>query len=329
MRNNGRFVISLDFELHWGVRDKVSVLDFRENLLGARAAIPQMLELFQHYQIHATWATVGFLFCKSRSELLASVPNTLPQYEDKALSPYAHLHEIGIDEEDDPFHFAKSLIDLIANSPGQEIGSHTFSHYYCLEPGQTKLSFRDDLRAAKQAAKSQGLPLKSLVFPRNQCNREYLQVCKDEGFISYRGNLSTYCYRAGDGEASNSLVKRALRYLDAYVPISKTSYNLPLNVGHEPTNIPASRFLRPYSPKLKLFERLRLTRIKNEMSSAATEGAVYHLWWHPHNFGKNTESNLDFLEQVVKHASVLRDTKGLESLNMSEVSNQLALAAAV
>jgi peptidoglycan/xylan/chitin deacetylase (PgdA/CDA1 family) len=95
-----------------------------------------MLELFQHYQIHATWATVGFLLCRDRSELLAAVPNTLPQYEDDALNPYTHLYEVGNAEEDDPFHFAKSLVDLIVDTPGQELGSHTFSHYYCLEPGR-------------------------------------------------------------------------------------------------------------------------------------------------------------------------------------------------
>ncbi len=330
MRNNGIFVISLDFELHWGMRDKATVSDFRENLLGARAAIPQMLELFQRYQIHATWATVGFLFCRSRSELLAAVPDSLPHYEDTALNPYTHLHdEIGNGEKDDPFHFAKSLVDRIANTPGQELASHTFSHYYCLEPGQTKQSFRDDLKMAKRVAYSHGYPITSLVFPRNQCNPEYLRVCKAEGFTSYRGNLSTYRYRAGDGQASNSLLKRALRYLDSYVPISKTLYTLPPSEVQEPVNIPASRFLRPYNPKLKVFERVRLRRIKNELTSAAAEGAIYHLWWHPHNFGKNTAANLDFLEQVVKHASVLRQTKGLESLNMSEVCNQLALAATV
>src|SRR5208282_1335648 len=32
--------------------------------------------------------------------------------------------------------FRVSLVDLIVDTPGQELGSHTFSHYYCLEPGR-------------------------------------------------------------------------------------------------------------------------------------------------------------------------------------------------
>ena len=63
----GALVISLDFELHWGVRDKRPVDGpYRENLLGAREAIPRMLDLFEEFGVAATWATVGFLFAKNR-----------------------------------------------------------------------------------------------------------------------------------------------------------------------------------------------------------------------------------------------------------------------
>jgi hypothetical protein len=117
--------------------------------------------------------------------------------------------------------------------------------------------------------------------------------------------------------------------LDAYLPIAKTSYTLTPNESGELINIPASRFLRSYNPKLKILERLRLDRIKNELTSAAAKSAIYHLWWHPHNFGKNTAANLDFLEQVIKYASVLREAKKLVSLNMSELANPSALVATV
>ena len=48
----GAFVLSLDFELHWGVRDHEPVNGpYRPNLLGARVAIPRLLELFTRYEI--------------------------------------------------------------------------------------------------------------------------------------------------------------------------------------------------------------------------------------------------------------------------------------
>ncbi len=86
----GALVISLDFELHWGVRDKCAPDgSYRENLLGARKAVPAMLDLFEEFDVAATWATVGFLFAANRREREAFSPNTRPQYVDSKLDAYA------------------------------------------------------------------------------------------------------------------------------------------------------------------------------------------------------------------------------------------------
>ena len=73
----GALVISLDFELHWGVRDSRTLDSYRANLLGVRQAIPAMLELFAARGIHATWATVGILFCRNKKELEDTLPTVL------------------------------------------------------------------------------------------------------------------------------------------------------------------------------------------------------------------------------------------------------------
>src|SRR5687768_10583758 len=83
----GRFVISLDFELAWGVRDQPFRDHYRSNLLGARAAIPAILALFRRYEIHATWAIVGMLFHRTRAELVANAPAQMPEYADERLRP--------------------------------------------------------------------------------------------------------------------------------------------------------------------------------------------------------------------------------------------------
>ncbi len=137
----GALVISLDFELHWGVRDKRSVDGpYRENLLGARHAIPQILDLFEEFGVAATWATVGFLFAKNRLERDEFSPSLRPQYKNAKLDPYSE--PTGDNEDDDPMHYAPSLIARIAKTPNQEIATHTFSHYYCQEPGETREAFR-------------------------------------------------------------------------------------------------------------------------------------------------------------------------------------------
>src|SRR6185312_3453264 len=156
---NGKLVISLDFEIYWGVRDAVKLENYKEHLLGVHQAIPLLLELFKKHNISATFATVGFLFFENKKELCSNLPEKRPQYSDPNLSPYnGHIQLIGNNEKEDPFHFGLSLIEQIVEA-GQEIGCHTFSHYYCLEKGQTKEDFRDDLLFAKKIAGKKGLEL--------------------------------------------------------------------------------------------------------------------------------------------------------------------------
>lgn len=150
------FIISLDFELHWGMSDIVLSDDhsYMANLRGAREAIPKILEVFRKYGIHATWATVGFLFSKSKEEIYQNKPSRIPNYDNTRLNNWCL--NIGKNEEDDPLHYACSLVDLIGSTLGQELASHTFSHYYCYEPGQTPEDFLADLMAARNFAKAAG-----------------------------------------------------------------------------------------------------------------------------------------------------------------------------
>ena len=43
---NGKFIISLDFELMWGVRDKKDKTTYGNNILGVHKVIPKLLEIF-------------------------------------------------------------------------------------------------------------------------------------------------------------------------------------------------------------------------------------------------------------------------------------------
>lgn len=320
----GALVISLDFELDWGVRDTLSLNGgYRENLLGAREVVPKLLALFGRYEIAATWATVGFLFASTREELLAASPAVKPQYHDVRLDPYRA--EIGDDEQSDPLHYAASLIELIAAQPRQELATHTFSHYYCLEPGQTKEAFRADLEAAVKVAAARGVKLRSIVFPRNQLNPDYLEALKPLGIDCYRGTEPGQLYRPAAG-GEQSLPRRALRLLDSYFDL--TGPNLvrweAVREANGLCNVASSRFLRPFRRRL---EPLRWRRVVKAMETAAKQGAIYHLWWHPHNFGVDQEANLAFLERVLKVFADLRERYGMESLSMAEVCDRVRVSA--
>jgi peptidoglycan/xylan/chitin deacetylase (PgdA/CDA1 family) len=243
VNNKGNFIISLDFEIYWGVWDVVDFHQYKNNLLGVREVIPRLLKVFHEYEIKATFATVGLLFFKDRQELEEGLPIERPAYTNAKISPYkTHLSEVGTSESDDPFHYAPSLIELIQNS-GQEIACHTFCHYYCLEQGQTVETFAADLRAAKKIAVKRGIDLKSLVFPRNQFNEQYIEVCKNEGFTSFRGNEASWIYKAHIHERE-TLIRRVSRWLDAYINLTgHHCFEVERDKGF-PVDIPASRFVR-------------------------------------------------------------------------------------
>lgn len=324
MRPTGVFVISLDFELYWGVRDLLPLEEYGGNILGVHQVVPRLLELFRRYEIHATWAVVGFLYFRDVAELRNHLPPALPAYENPRFDPYAALPALAACAPDPRYYFAPDLIAAIAATPHQELGSHTFSHYYCLEKGQSLGEFQADLDAAVAiaVAKTGRRPV-SIVFPRNQYRTDYLRACAAAGIRAYRGNPSSWIWYPSVLERDGAL-RRAVRLADAYI-------NLTGHHGHRreamrasgglPANIAASQFLRPWSRSLRWLEPLKERRIKQSLTWCAKKGLVYHLWWHPHNFGADLEENAGQLERILQHFARLRDRYGMRSLSMGEMAD--------
>jgi len=322
-KRSPQLIISLDFELMWGVRDHRSIQNYGKSILGARAAIPCMLDLFEKYEVRATWAAVGMLLFSNKKDLMNNIPSMRPSYSHSTLNPYETISNIGANEKEDPYHFALSLAKQIVDAEGMELGSHTFSHYYCLEEGQSNEQFEADLAAAVSANYGvAGIRPKSLVFPRNQYNQTYLPICKNLGFTCFRGNEKSWIY--SKAEKKDSLLKRLSRLSDVYFNFTGNNNFIPQEVSGL-INIPSSRYLRKYSPILKSIEYFKLLRITRAMTAAAISGECFHLWWHPHDFGLNHQKNLAVLEVILQHYAYCRDTYGMVSLNMGNISEQCRL----
>lgn len=320
----GIFVISLDYELMWGLIDLESANQYKEsNVRNVPGVVESMVALFEKYDVKATFATVGMLMCDNKDELLRFAPALKPQYSNANLSPYGnYLSKLGV--KDKEVHFAPESIRLLKSSYSIEIGSHTFCHYYCWEDGQTIEQFEEDIKAAVAVAKVKGIDIKSIIFPRNNVNEDYLKICKKYGIESYRGNALRY-YNKTRGRI-HELYNRVCRFVDSYIPISGfNSYKLDEQKKScdSPLNIPASRFFRPYNKRLSLLEPLKVLRIKNEIKYAARHGEVYHLWWHPHNFGANIEQNLKELETVLKCYQYCSGQYGMQSFSMKELKDYI------
>ena len=323
-KSGGYFVISLDFELFWGMFDKETIESYGEHIAGERIAIPRMLDLFKSYEIHATWATVGMLMARNKKELYALLPpeHLRPRYSDMRMSAYHYLANgtIGENEMTDIYHYGGDLVHAIMHTPFQEIGNHTFSHFYCIDGQHNEPSvFEADLDAHARIAHAYGILTTSIVFPRNQADEHALRTCAKKGLRAYRGNESHILYKARrDGE--QSLLIRGLRFLDHYIPLSgQHTYPLPSSPTGTILDIPSSRFLRPWSSALRMFEGLKIKRITRAMTYAAKHNEVFHLWWHPHNFGINHAQNFTNLKKIIDHYLWLKKKYDMQSVSMNEL----------
>ena len=316
---NGTLMVSLDFELFWGMLDVCTLDDYRENVLGGRKAIPELLKLFQTYDIHATWAAVGFLFGENYEDLRQFFPEQIPDYADNRLDPYPQFREIGKNEEEAPCFYGASLIREIAAVPGQEIGSHTFCHYYCREKGQTREQFAADMRAAKAIAKARGFDVTSVILPRNQCEPDYTEVLRETGFNSYRDEENDWIHE----KIKFRPLLRLLRLADVYLPLTGKGGFVPKNENGI-WNLAGSRMYKPIFKPLIFLEGLKIHRIKRQMLHAAKHGLVFHLWWHPHNVGVRTEEHLAQLEEIFRYYRELQEKYGMQSLNMGEMVKKLS-----
>ena len=316
---SGAFVVSLDLELFWGVRDQGTLADFGSIILRSRNAIPVLLDVFASFQISATWAVVGMLFCGDKEEMLSCLPSVTPEYQDRRFCPYAGIAAIGRNEKEDPYHFGQSLVKRIGAYENQEIGSHTFSHFYCMESGCTLHSFRADLEAARAIARRSGVDLKSIAFPRNQMTPSHLRIASQLGFKAFRGNPRIFFYRSSR-EAEQTYVKRAARLVDTYVPIAGHQVYRPAIVEGM-VDLVGSRFLR--SSRGRALHVLQATRIRAGMMRAAKSKKVFHLWWHPQDFGHDPELSLELLNQVLAYYVQLHEEFGMQSFNMHSLVETL------
>lgn len=318
---NPIFVVSLDFEKMWGVFDKRTISTYGDNITNVELVIVRLLTLFEKYDIHCTWATVGMLFHKDIQSCKNIIPTLLPTYKDSKLSSYNHLNEIFTDNFNIYYSGLDSII-LISNTPNQEIATHTYSHFYCLEEGSSVNAFFKDLEMSMNISKDNGFEIKSIVFPRNQYSTPFLEICSKLGIKAFRGTQKSWIHKTRS-QTDLNILHRVLKFTDSYVNISGSNIYSSLEFDSSGLlNIPASFFFRPFNPNIRFLEPLKMKRFKNSMLKAAKQNSLFHLWWHPHNFGKNIDENFDQLETILNYFSELNREYGMESKTMMEVVHE-------
>jgi hypothetical protein len=304
----GALVISLDLEGWWGVRDNISATSYRNHLEGETQASLATLQLFEERGIKATWAIVGLFMTDGARSADEAKPSLAPGYLNSRMDPFADL--------EGPHRYNPDLVRTLVASPSQEVATHTFSHYYCLEPGASVQSFEADLKAWAQVASTFGVQMRSVVFPRNQYHPDFLRVLAANGIKAFRGNPNTWFWQP---KRSDTTLRRLTRLTDAYIPLPKGRKTHP--VPPKVINVPATRFLRPCDDESRTLTRLREKRIESEMSAAFHNGKDFHLWWHPHNFGAKLDQNLSSLNRILDTYDRIGKSEAT-TLTMAEVADR-------
>lgn len=310
-----RVVVSVDFERRWGVHHRLGLNGdaYRAHLENTYPVVSGMLELFRARGIRATWAAVGALACRDWDEYFQRAPRS-PAYQNPALAISPRYAEL---DRDGRLHFAPDLLRMVHATPGQDLGTHTFSHLLMGEPGVTAEDVQADLEAVARISRERfGAAPVSLVFPRNQW--AFLTVVRSCGIRIWRGNETGWYYDCNETSKSRP-VARARRLLDAVTPWRYHASPLEGDMTR------ATIFLRTSLPRPGW--ALHLARIRNELD-ALQPSQVFHIWWHDHNLGVDIRRRMARVEQICDMIAERCARGQLVSSNMKDlVPQQQAVAA--
>ena len=320
MLERGAFLVSIDTEMAWG---SVHYPDISQHYTYQRERefIQDLLALFEKYEIRATWAVVGHLFldqCQAENGR---------KHSEILRAPYSWLegdwfdHDPCTNAQQDPMWYGGDVVAAIrACRVPQEIGSHAFSHLIVGDPDCTAESFDSELRACRRVAEPLGIELKSFVFPRNQMG--HFDVLASNGFRTYRGPTPP---RFGRGPKPFRLARR---FLDE-AGVLPAAPVLPQH-RHGLWDLPATYFYGSNSRHWRLLPAgVMAQRVRRDLSRAARQKGLVHLWFHPQNLTPRPDRALKGLELIFQKVARLRQQGKLDNPTMGELSAALEHKAGV
>ncbi|WP_135825946.1 polysaccharide deacetylase family protein [Halorussus ruber] len=300
----GSVVLSLDAELAWGFHDHEKLPEDRVET--ARESWLRLLDMFDDFEVPATWAVVGHLLLDSCDGEHAGHPTHDGWFD----------RDPGTWEGRDETWYGSKLIDAIeAADADHEVGSHTFSH---VEMGHTTREVASaEIRECVELAEERGLSVDSVVFPRNYVGHR--DVLAAYGVKSYRGNRPRRWYDRGPlGSATKLLGWPTGAVSPPLVTPAEDEYGL--------VNIPASLYLFSFEGRFRsAAERVGEDPIvrmaKRGIDRASTRNGVFHMWLHPNNLTE--ERDFQRLEAILEHVAEVRETTPLTVETMESIATDI------
>ena len=299
------FIISLDTELIWGYTAYPSYKEvslMKNDDKKVRGCIDTLLNLFEKYNIPATWAVVGHLFL-NHCEKEGGVPHKdMPRFKENWYSS-----DPCTDIQRAPLYYGRDIVEkILSNRIEHEIGYHSFSHVIFSECSRevAEAEIKEGLKLAKEF----GIALKSFVFPNN--NIGHVDVLKEYGFKIYRGeNLGRYDLN------QSFLIRKFNGGIDKMIaPPAEPKWME--GIWEIPTSV---LFCDPQ------FKFSVLPRAKLGLYRAIKSKKVFHIYFHPHDLLRYP-SLRDDLDKFLGIVSKKRDEGKIEAMTMGEFCEHLNIS---
>lgn len=305
MSNKGTFVISFDTELGWGSIQS-GLWKYRENkgyYRLTRNAVKKILDIFDQFELPATWAFVGKMLDECQAEL-DYLPENIKLKIKNALN----------NSEPDTFYGIDLLEDVLSRKVNHEIGSHSYSHILFQEGKIEEDIIATELRHMRKIEKKLGLNVNSFIFPQNI-----------EGFYDLLVKQNYHICRSTIQEKSLfnkkfillAKINKIIKFLFLSPPMSNYSKHIS---GIK--RFTGSMFFNPGVRREKYIWQYEKRAIRGIKKACAT-GGCFHLWVHPFNFSE-TPSLIDSFYHVIEVAFNEQIKGNLSVLTFSQYANQFS-----
>jgi len=294
-KSDAALCISIDLEMAWGRWEQIDDRYLRLAAEADRPIVRRLLQLSERYGIPMTWAVVGRIFDDSPG--LAR-----PQGPPEAW-------------------FAPELVEAIRASPvAHDIGSHSHAHVYYDRLSAAEAS--QDLGLDVALRKRWGIPARSWVFPRNgiahveQLAAAGIQVYRtlDGGWLETVRDTVPRLYPVGN------LVDKMLPIPPPLVEVEARGSG-----GAGAVALPSSTILLARNGLRRLvLPSVTRRRWIRAIEDAASQGKVFHPWFHPSAFYFDPEPQFAMLEAVFRFAAGKRDAGALRIATMADFAGPLS-----
>jgi len=306
-------VISLDTELAWGRIAESNQDSYYPLFEQTRVVINRLLDLFDKYEVPATWAVVG--------RMIEDEDNPSDYFQEDLSKYFPSINSSSIynsnmlNNSSNSYVFYKEVIEQIQSAKVKhEIGTHSYNHIVFGRFKDKDLAERD-ISNAVGILNQYGITTNSMVYPRNSI--AYKEALMKNGIQYYRGPDKLWY------QSFPTPIAKILGLVDSYLPIRAAVVN-PTTTPEGLVNIPGSLFYRISHKGVKKMVPISVLTRKAilALDKAAATDSIFHLWFHPFNFAHKLEEHFQGFETVLAHAKKLRSANKINTETMQQIGSK-------